>query len=208
MKLKFWTRDDTRSGLADPDPDVLEALGLAGTTAGEFVSAEKSLSITDVFTAVSTIAETVGSLPLKVFRNVGENVMPADNHRAYRMLHTAPNPITPAGRFWSTLVAHLLLWGNGYIEKLRDENGLVSELWLIDPAVVTVEWNPGRREKRYVIWQGGQKTVLDGDRVLHIFGFSVTGWSGCHRFSRHARRSRSRKRGNGSRVRCTRKSRS
>ncbi len=178
MRLRFWKREDDRAGFVDADPDVLEALGVTNTAAGELVSNERAFSIADVFTCISTIAETIGTLPLKVYREVDESVLPADNHRAYRMLHDAPNPITPAHRFWSTAGGHLLAWGNAYIEKLRDENGLVSELWLIDPATVTIEWNPGLRQKRFVVWVGGEKRVLDDDRVLHLFGYSRDGLIG------------------------------
>jgi phage portal protein BeeE len=74
------------------------------------------------------------------------------------MLHDQPNPAMPAHRFWSTVTAQLLLWGNAFIRKERNAvTGLVESLWLLDPAHVMVEWNPvtgrsGSRSSR----RGGQ----------------------------------------------------
>lgn len=173
-----WFRKETRqtSGLANPGEWLFDSLGAGRTVSGERVDVRSSMSIADVFTAVSIIAETVGSLPLKTYRELPDgSVMPAPDHRAYRMLHAAPNPLQPAHRFWSTVTAHQLLWGNWFVEKLRDENGLVSELWLLHPATVTVEWNQGLRRKRFVVEDVNGRRVLDDDRVLHGYGVSTDG---------------------------------
>jgi len=170
----------TGGGLAFPSDDLISALtGGNPTTAGEKIDTTTAMRIADVFTAVNIIAELVGSLPLKVFRQVGDDTVCADTHRAYRMLHDAPNPSMPAFRFWSTLTTHLLLWGNAYIQKMRDENGLVNEIWLLHPSWVTVEWSWERREKRFIVyWPYGDATTLDESAVLHIFGVSTDGLIG------------------------------
>lgn len=148
--------------------------------AGEKVDAATAMRISDVFTAVNIIAEEVGGLPLKVFRQVGDATIEATDHRAYRMLHDAPNPTQPAFRFWSTLATHLLLWGNAYIEKLRDANGLVSELWLLHPSWVTVEWSWSLRQKRFLVTVPNtvESVTVADDRILHIFGVSTDGLVG------------------------------
>jgi phage portal protein BeeE len=69
---------------------------------------------------VSIISEAVGMLPFKVYRSLGDDeVVVASDHRAWRMLHDQPNPAMPAHRFWSTVTAQLLLWGNAFIRKER-----------------------------------------------------------------------------------------
>lgn len=147
---------------------------------GEKIDASTAMRISDVFTAVNIIAEEVGGLPLKVFRQVGDATIEATDHRAYRMLHDAPNPTQPAFRFWSTLATHLLLWGNAYIEKLRDPNGLVSELWLLHPSWVTVEWSWTLRQKRFLVTVPNtvESVTVDDSRILHIFGVSTDGLVG------------------------------
>lgn len=159
--------------------DLVGLLGGEQVISGERVNVTSSLAIADVFAAVTTITETIATLPLRVYsRQVNGDVVEAPQHRAAPMLGQAPNPLQPAHRFWSTIAGHLLLWGNAYIEKLRDQNGLVSELWIIHPAQVTVEYNEARREKRYTIQAdeyGLKSRTLSEDRVLHMFGFSCDG---------------------------------
>src|SRR5262245_44264379 len=115
------------AGLASPPSWLFDAWEGSSTASGERISVESSLAIADVFAAVSIIAETISTLPLKVFRdlsqvpgNPGTGVVEATDHRAYRMLHDMPNPYMPAHRFWSTVAAHQLLWGNWFLEKFRD----------------------------------------------------------------------------------------
>lgn len=180
----FWKRE-TRgtSGLAFPTDELIDALGAGATISGESVDTTSAMRMADVFTAVNILAELVGTLPFKTYRQVGSDTIPADDHRAYRMLHDAPNPSQPAFRFWSTVATHLLLWGNAFIEKLRDENGLVTELWILHPSWVTVQWNWTTRQKRFLVDPNAAgmltgRMTLDEDRVLHIFGVSNDGLIG------------------------------
>jgi HK97 family phage portal protein len=145
------------------------------------------MSIADVFSAVSIIAEDVSQLPLNVYRDL--NMVPgnprrgielATDHRNWRMLHDMPNPYTPAHRFWSTVTVHQLLWGNWYLEKLRDPaTGLVAELHLIHPSTVEVQYNPDTGQKRFLVTRyGGNREMLGDDRVLHGFGLTSDGLVG------------------------------
>lgn len=178
LSLRGFTIEK-RSGLENPDSELFDSLIGAPTISGERVDVSGSLQIADVFSAVTIVTETIATLPLKVFRKVNENVVEVPDHRAAGMLGQAPNPVTPAHRFWATAAGHLLLWGNIFIEKLRDEQGLVSELWLMHPAGVTVEYNPTLRQKRFLIDDGiSNPTRLPEERVLHIYGFSTDGLVG------------------------------
>jgi HK97 family phage portal protein len=167
------------SGLANPAGWLLDAFGTSRTFSGQRVTVDKALGIAPVWSAVSLIAETVGDLPLKVFRELNDDErVEASEHRAYRMLHGAPNPVVPAHRFWSTATAHLLLWGNAFVEKLRGDSGLVEELWLHDPSVMTIEWNGATRTKRFVFDGTGGRQVWSDEGMLHITGLSLNGLVG------------------------------
>lgn len=171
------------SAIADGPQWLIDAWGGTKTSSGESVSTENSLAIADVFSAVSIIAETISTLPLKVFRDLSDvpttssnGIEEATSHRVYRMLHDMPNPYTPAHRFWSTVTTHQLLWGNWYLEKLRDVNGLVAELHIIHPSTVDVLYNPDTGQKRFVVTRyGGTQETLDDTRILHGYGLSENG---------------------------------
>jgi HK97 family phage portal protein len=170
------------STLANPSMWLADAFGSSKTSSGQRVTAQKAIGLAPVWAAVSFIAESgIGMLPFKVYRtlpNTDGEVVVAEEHRAWRMLHNQPNPITPANRFWSTVTVHLLLWGNAFLVKVRsDLTGLVEELWLLDPSTVTVEWNGF--EKRFVEQTAsGQRNQYSGDDVLHITGLSMNGLIG------------------------------
>ncbi len=129
------------STLANPSADLIEAFAGGTSYSGKRVTVKGAFGLAPVWSAVSIIAETIGALPLKVYRTFDEdNRIEARDHRTWRMLHDAPNSAMPAHRFWSTVTAHLLLWGNAFLEKRRGLDGLVDELWLLDTSALNVEW--------------------------------------------------------------------
>ena len=175
-----WSRERRQSSLSEPNQDLIRALGGSQVIAGERVDVNSSLAITDVFCAVTCITETIATLPMKVYRQVGVDTIETPEHRAAAMLGQAPNPLQPAHRFWSTIAGHLLLWGNAFIEKTRDDTGLVTELYILHPSCVEVQYNEQLRQKRFKISDeyGLGSRVLADDRVLHVFGFSCDGVCG------------------------------
>jgi HK97 family phage portal protein len=164
------------SGLSFPTEWLTSMFTSNASFTGENVTVTKALGLAPVWSAVSLIAETIGALPLKVYRDIDDdNRQEARQHRAWRMLHDMPNPATTAHRFWATAAAHYLLWGNVYIEKLRNEMGLVEELWLRDPASIVVKYDFNTHIKTF--FQDtieGRKTWGEGE-MLHILGFSMDG---------------------------------
>jgi HK97 family phage portal protein len=163
-----------RSTLANPDEWLVNSLAGPGTYAGKRVTIKGALGLAPVFSAVSIISETIGSLPFKVFQDVGagDQKIEARTHRAWSMIHDSPCPSIPAHRFWSAVTAHLLLWGNAFLEKRRGTSGLVEELGLLDPARIKVEWDGAR--KRFII-EGPPRHTFSEDDVVHLTGFSLDG---------------------------------
>ena len=162
-----------RSTLANPDDWLVDALGGPATHSGKRVTIKGALGLAPVFSAVSIISETVGSLPFKVYEELaGDEKVEARTHRAWSLIHDAPNPSMPAHRFWSTVTAHLLLWGNAFLEKRRGASSLVEELWLLDPSQIKVEWDGAR--KRFIL-EGPPRQVWTENEVVHLTGFSLDG---------------------------------
>ena len=183
--MAFWNKREKRavtSGLMTPSGWMFDALSTSPSNAGTRVTVEKALGLSPVWAAVSLIAEQVGQLPLKVYRDLGDGQKEeARSHRSWRLLHDRPNSQTPAGRFWSTVAVHLLLWGNCFIEMVRDEAGIVDELWLIHPSKVSVKWWPNLREKTFVHRPKDmqrEQRELDSSEVLHVMNMSGDGLTG------------------------------
>jgi HK97 family phage portal protein len=168
------------STLANPSPELLNAFGAGTTQAGERVTVDKAMGLSGVWSAVTLIAETLGMLPLKVYRS-DENGDPieATQHRAWRILHDRPNAITEASVFWTTTALHRLLWGNIFIETERGPDGLVNQLWLEPPdgMEVLVDRPAGRKVFRKPQALGGRKEWTS-ENMIHVMGPSTNGLLG------------------------------
>jgi HK97 family phage portal protein len=177
------------SGLSNPASWLTDALGGPVTYSGKRVNQSTALGLVPVFAAVTLISEAVGQIPLKVYR-LGDDgdKQEARQHRTWQMLHDAPNPETPARRFWATVTAQLLLWGNAFIEKRRSDGILVDELWLLDPAQMTVMWDPVTRTKTFRQHTDQGRRDFTSDDLLHITGLSLDGIVGVSRitYCRHS----------------------
>ena len=197
MGLRDWlTGRDIMETRAQPEPSeqrslanaqdwLVEALAGSAPASGQRVTAQKALGLSPVWAAVSIIAEQVGQLPLKVYRDLDETRVEARDHRAWRMLHAKPNDETPADRFWSAVTAQLLLWGNAFIEKGRAPvSGVVDSLHLLNPNHMSVRWDAGSKTKSFVYRNSSElepsrrERIYTSDDLLHIFGLSLDGLIG------------------------------
>ena len=79
--------------------------------------------------------------------------------------------------FRETLMGHLLLWGNAYVQIIRDGRGRVIGLYPLLPSKMTVN----RTEKGILYYQyekDGQQYFLGNHEVLHIPGLGFDGLVG------------------------------
>src|SRR5690606_26148790 len=107
MKWRWpWEKHETR---AENDPSWA-ALIPSGTSSGLPVSPGNAETISTVFSCVQSIAETIGGLPLILYRREGNgDRVRASDHPLYRVLHDAPNERQTALEFREQLTAHVLL---------------------------------------------------------------------------------------------------
>jgi HK97 family phage portal protein len=188
--MAFWNRAQTRATptatMDNPPSWMLDAFGATPSSSGQSVSVDKALGLIPLYAAVSLIAEQVATLPFKVYRTGRDGEREeARSHSAWRLLNQKPNSHTPAGRFWSTVAAHLLLYGNAFIEKVGRGSGM--ELFILPPAEVAVMYYPRLREKTFrwtpsdmsipgsSVRGGGPVREFDETEVLHIMNLSMDG---------------------------------
>lgn len=166
MKWPWSRKPETR---AENDPSWA-ALIPSGTSAGLPVSPGNAETISTVFSCVQSIAETIGGLPLLVYRKEsnGDRAR-APDYPLYRILHDQPNERQTALEFREQLTAHVLLWGNAYAEIRSDAAGNVTSLEPIHPRNVTVLQLPSGRIRYDVADpQTGKVRPLLADEVLHL----------------------------------------
>ena len=168
------------SNMREPSTWLLSLLGSSETASGVKASQTTAYGLSPYYCGVRLISETLGSLPLNVYRRTntraerpGREV--ADSHPVHRLLHSEPNPYMTAMVFRELLAAHCIDHGNAYAEIVRDSNGFPTELWPLMPdrthPRLTTE-----STLYYETWMlDGTPRILMPDQILHIPGL---GWSG------------------------------
>lgn len=133
--------------------------GTVGPATAEGISA--------VYACVSAISETIGSLPLAVYRKTDTGREKAPDHALYRVLHDMPNDRQSALEFREQMTAHMLLRGNAYARIVRGGDGQVRQLIPLHPDRVRVlELENGRIG--FEVTTGDKVERLTQDEVFHL----------------------------------------
>lgn len=156
------------------------------TSSGLRVDETSSLQVIAVFNAVKILSEGFAQVPLKVYRRNGESRDELRGHPLYYLLHDAPNERMTAFNMREHWMTSLALWGNAYVEIIRNNRGDITELWPLHPGYTKPERVPGGRIIYRVRLNGdfsgyadsGRDVVLQEEDVLHIRGFSLDGFMG------------------------------
>lgn len=142
------------------------------STSGTVVDAHTAMNLSAVYACVRVLSETIGSLPLIIYKNTKTGKDRATNHPLYRVLHDAPNPEMTSMQWRETVMAHLSLQGNHFSEIIFQDTK-VKELWPIPPDLVEIKRDQNNKLV-YKVNIGGGK-VLNKEKVLHIRGLSLDG---------------------------------
>jgi HK97 family phage portal protein len=151
------------------------------TNSGQSVNEFRAMQQATVYSCVRIIAETIASLECRVYktRTKGGKEL-ATNHALWKVVRSKPNPEMTAFSFWETIVHHLLIFGNGYAEIVRDGNAKIVELFPLMPNQTTLERNPRDKKLYYrtIIPVSNEQVVLPFEKVLHIPGLGFDGRQG------------------------------
>lgn len=160
------------------DTSLLELLGGAPGTAGQVVTPTSSLRFSAVWRCVWLISNVASALPLHVYQETSrERVDKKDN------LLADPHPEMPALELWKLTYVHKCLWGNAYLQKIRNRAGRVVELWPISPNRVQVGLaRPTRADPPMKVFSvtddWGTEQDLTRREILHLPGMGYDGICG------------------------------
>lgn len=175
MRIPFTNIYIEKRSLSNPVQWLFEALGAAKSASGVSVTPASALQSSAVFACVRVLSETVASLPLQVYRRLaGGGKERASEHYLYPLLHDLPNPEMTSFEFRETLMGHLLLWGNAYVEKEMDKSGRVIALWPLRPDKMQVKREQGELRYIYTLPEGNQ-VILRPSQIMHLRGLSGDG---------------------------------
>lgn len=156
---------------------LLDWFGGAKGKAGISVTEKSAVKFIAVYRAVALVSGAIASLPLEAHRLGPERTL-------FRsMLLERPHPDMTSMELWETTLAHLLLWGNAYLDLSRSELGTIQWLEPINPGAVTAKRvtktaaNPAG--KQFTIrYDNGQSKDFTPFEILHIPGPGYDGVSG------------------------------
>lgn len=144
------------------------------------VTEENALGLSAVWACVRVISESLAMLPMDVVQKANGRRQQLDDHVVSWLLNMTPDGELTGFSFREHLVAHTLLWGNGYAEIRRDPVDRPAALSLITPdRVRALRDDAGRLY--YQIQQAGEGTYdLPARDMVHIRGL---GWDGSQGYS-------------------------
>ena len=148
------------------------------SVSGENVTEATALTYSAFWNAVTLISGTTASLPLNLMQKQDKTRRIADEQSLYRVMHDQANPWMTAMAFREVMMAHILTWGNGYAEIVRNQVNEIVALWPIAPDRITkMEIKGG--EFFYDIRLPTSETVtLPREQILHIPGLGYDGYIG------------------------------
>lgn len=154
--------------MAVSDPTALPIFGIVPPLTGKTVTAESALRVPAVACAVALIAETVGSLPVKLFERDGRAAV--TDHPAYSLMHDEANPWTSAEALRVQLTTDALLRGHGFALVVRNGAGEPVELHRLEPHQVQIETDASG-EPTYLVQLADGRHRYPFTDVLHVSAF-------------------------------------
>lgn len=140
-------------------------------------SREKPMLLSTVYRCVDLISDSVGVLPFKVYNiDIDGFKSEAKNHPAYELLNLEPNENMTRYTFLKTLMASVLLTGNGYAYIERGTDLKPIQIVFIPTSNVGIEWisdKDGVRRKRYRV--NGFNDLVEPQDMIHVLNFSEDG---------------------------------
>jgi HK97 family phage portal protein len=143
---------------------------------GVVVDQSTVFNLSTVYACINAIAQTVGSLPLVLYKRVGEGKERATEHYLFDILRNNPNPNILPSAFKEAIMGNVLTRGNGYAEIEFDVMGRPLALWPI--ASSRVRPVQVGTELSYDITLENKIARVPAHRIFHVPGLSFNGIEG------------------------------
>ena len=147
------------------------------SSSGIEVTEETAQKLTAFYRAIEILSQTVGMLPLKVYRRVDQGKEEARDHHLWNLLHDTPNTIQTAMEYREMMQAHLVIGNNAIAVIERGNNsGRPQKLIPIDPRRVQLMRNTdGNGELFYRIQFRDGPLDFASSEIHHVKGRSKNG---------------------------------
>lgn len=151
-------------------------------------SRSKPMLLSTVYRCVDLISDSVGVLPLKMYRLDNDGFKSeAKDLLLYDLLNHEPNENMSRFTFFKTIMASVLLTGNGYAYIERNARNEIEQLVYIPSDqvnIIFIQDADGIRRKRYQVT--GWTELVEPKDMIHVLNFSYDGIIGVSTLT-HAR---------------------
>lgn len=135
--------------------------------------------ISVAYGCVNLRASTIASLPIQLNLVNDNGYTPAIDHEYYKLITRTPNQFQTNYVFWHWVVSQLDLFGNAYIQKIRNGFGTVLELIPLNPQLAEVTILPDGKPSYKFSFTGIDGITTYGqfsdEQIIHIKGYSRNG---------------------------------
>lgn len=144
------------------------------SSAGQVVNQRTTLGLPAAWACVRLKSDVVGSMGMGVHeKSTDGGRVDRNDHWLYDLVHEEPNRDQTASEFWSSMVACVDLWGNGYAEK-ETLGQRVTALTPLAPHLVKVSRNK-LGERVYSYSDRGKVEELPAEKIFHLRGVTLGG---------------------------------
>ena len=147
------------------------------SSSGKSINVNTGLTFTAVYAAIRVLAESIAGLPLKVHQMDGTSSTPARSHPLYGLLHDTPSGEQSSYAWRETIMGHVLTYGNGYSEIIRNGAGLPVAIFPIRPDRVSIARIDEKIVYVYTGHDSEPRPIL-ADDIIHIAGLGFDGLQG------------------------------
>ena len=174
MMFGLFKKKEDRATLRTPTSWLFGALGGSKVASGVVVNESTALQYSAVYAAIRLLSESVASLPLHTYERLDVGKQRAYGHPVAGLLSTSVNPQLSSYGFRETMMGHVLTYGNGYAEIVRDGSGNPVQLLPITPDRVRVEQDTDG-SVTYIVDESVHLSQVD---MFHIAGLGFDGLVG------------------------------
>lgn len=147
---------------------------ISNVASGSNVNYETAVGTAAVYTAVTAISQSIGSLPFITYeRRENGGRERATKNPFYFLFSVMPNDWMTSGEWVEMILVHLLLRGNAYNFKLRDRSGRIVGLIPVNPSRIQVQQLDDMSLSYHYTMNDGTTRDLSQREIMHFrIGFS------------------------------------
>ena len=171
--MSFLSKIFKRSADTYGEIDRAVSTVLAGVnTNGVYVTEDTALTITTVWACVSLLSESVGILPIHLYKKTDSGREVVHGHESLNLVNS-PNSYFSRMDMLQHLMVSVTLHGNGYVRIMRDKGGRPTKLKMLDPQVPQPVLSANDE-----LFYNVNGEMVHSDDMIHVKGLVVDGFKG------------------------------